>query len=49
MIHGLVDPGFRILMNVSMLVYSMLGLIGAMSLMSREEGETGTDREPGTE
>ena len=49
MIHGLVDPGFRILMNTSMLVYSMFGLIGAMSLMSREEGEAGTAREPDTE
>lgn len=31
-IHGMVDPGFRVTFSVSMLVYSMFGLIGAISL-----------------
>ena len=35
LIHGMVDPGFRILMSTSMLVYSMFGLVGAVSLLSR--------------
>ena len=38
MIHGLFDPGFRILMNVSMLFYSLLGLIGAVAVQYRDAG-----------
>jgi O-antigen ligase len=38
MIHGLLDPGFRILMNVSMLFYSLLGLIGAIAVQYRDAG-----------
>jgi O-antigen ligase len=39
MIHGLFDPGFRILMNTSMLFYSLLGLIGAVAVHYRDAGE----------
>ena len=37
LIHGFADPGFRIIMSISMLVYAMFGIIGAMSLLSRKE------------
>ncbi len=36
MIHGLFDPGFKILMNLSTLVYAMFGIVGAISLMGRK-------------
>ncbi|MBA4417137.1 MAG: hypothetical protein C0392_04405 [Syntrophus sp. (in: bacteria)] len=39
MIHGMVDPGFRILMNVSMLVYAMFGLVGAISVLNKFKNE----------
>jgi O-antigen ligase len=39
LIHGLLDPGFRIHMNVSMLVYTLLGLIGAASIMKNTHPE----------
>lgn len=32
-VHGMFDPGFRVLMSTSMLVYSMIGLIGAVSVL----------------
>ena len=32
-IHGMFDPGFRVLMSTSMLVYSMIGLVGAISVL----------------
>jgi putative inorganic carbon (HCO3(-)) transporter len=35
-IHGMVDPGFRVSFSVSMLLYSMLGLIGSVSLKFSE-------------
>jgi uncharacterized membrane protein YeaQ/YmgE (transglycosylase-associated protein family) len=38
MIHGLLDPGFRTLMNTSMLFYSLLGLIGAVAVQYRDAG-----------
>lgn len=38
-IHGLVDPGFRILMSTSMLFYSLIGLIGAIVLTSAADKE----------
>ena len=38
-IHGLVDPGFRILMSTSMLFYSLIGLIGAVALTSAADKE----------
>jgi len=38
MIHGLFDPGFKILMNLSTLVYAMFGIVGAISLMGRKAG-----------
>jgi O-antigen ligase len=42
-IHGLVDPGFRILMSTSMLFYSLIGLIGAIALTSAvDEEQTGS-------
>jgi O-antigen ligase len=39
MIHGLFDPGFRILMSTSMLFYSLVGLIGAVAVHYRDAGE----------
>jgi len=33
MIHGLFDPGYRMLMSLSTLVYTFFGLAGAVSLM----------------
>jgi O-antigen ligase len=36
MIHGLFDPGFKILMNLSTLVYAMFGVVGAVSIMGRK-------------
>jgi putative inorganic carbon (HCO3(-)) transporter len=38
-IHGLVDPGFRVLMSTSMLFYSLIGLIGAVALTSAADKE----------
>ncbi|MEM5777167.1 MAG: hypothetical protein QXJ06_01835, partial [Candidatus Aenigmatarchaeota archaeon] len=34
-IHGMFDPGFRVLMSTSMLVYSLIGLVGAVSVFYR--------------
>jgi len=36
-IHGMFDPGFRVLMSTSMLVYSMIGLIGAVSVLYQKK------------
>jgi len=33
LVHGMFDPGFRVLMSTSMLVYSLIGLIGAVSVL----------------
>lgn len=41
LIHGLVDPGFKLQMNTSMLFYSMLGVIGAVSLLNKEKERDG--------
>ena len=42
-IHGMVDPGFRLLMSTSMLFYSLIGLIGAIALTSAvDEEQTGS-------
>ena len=41
LVHGFVDPGFRIIMSVSMLVYTMFGIVGAMSLLARGETAAG--------
>jgi O-antigen ligase len=37
LVHAQVDPGFRISPAVSMLLYAMFGLIGAISLQQRRE------------
>ena len=39
LIHGLFDPGFRNMMNTSTLVYSLIGLIGAISVLHKKEVE----------
>ena len=36
LIHGLFDPGFRSAVNISTLVYSLLGLIGAVSVFNEK-------------
>jgi len=36
LIHGLFDPGFRSAVNISTLVYSLLGLIGAISVFNEK-------------
>jgi len=40
MIHGLFDPGFKILMNLSTLVYAMFGIVGAISIMGRRNARS---------
>ncbi|MDP3564344.1 MAG: O-antigen ligase family protein, partial [Methanoregula sp.] len=40
-IHALVDPGFKTMMNVSMLFYTYIGLIGAISIIYRNEKAAG--------
>jgi len=46
MAHGMVDPGFRITITVSTLIYAMFGLIGAISLMTASRERIAT--RPGT-
>ncbi len=36
-IHALLDPGFKTMMNMSMLFYTYIGLIGAVSILYRLE------------
>ena len=43
-IHGMVDPGFKIMMNMSMLFYTYIGLIGAISILYRTEKSQGIVR-----
>ena len=38
MIHGLFDPGYRMLMSLSTLVYTFFGIAGAVSLMKTPGG-----------
>ncbi len=38
-IHGFVDPGFRMLMSTSMLFYSLMGIIGAISISYASDDE----------
>ncbi len=37
LLHGLVDPGFPLAMNISILIYSLIGIIGSMSIMNRQD------------
>jgi hypothetical protein len=37
LIHGLFDPGFRYALNMSYLMYTLIGLVGAISLLHRKE------------
>lgn len=45
LVHGLVDPGFRVVPNISALVYALLGLIGCVAILEAsrraEERRTG--------
>jgi O-antigen ligase len=45
MIHGLLDPGFRIQMNVSMLVYALIGLVGAVVTLPPDHDEAQKQQE----
>jgi hypothetical protein len=36
LIHGLFDPGFRSTLNISYLIYTLIGLVGAISLLQRK-------------
>jgi O-antigen ligase len=38
LVHGFVDPGFKSQMNISVLVFALLGILGAASRLAREEG-----------
>ncbi|MBU1567458.1 MAG: O-antigen ligase family protein [Proteobacteria bacterium] len=40
-IHAMVDPGFKTMMNMSMLFYTYIGLIGALSIIHRKEKAAG--------
>ena len=42
-IHAMVDPGFKTMMNMSMLFYTYIGLIGAITIIYRNEIEAGID------
>jgi hypothetical protein len=37
LIHGLFDPGFRSTLNISYLMYTFIGLVGAISLLHKKE------------
>jgi hypothetical protein len=39
--HAMVDPGFKTMMNMSMLFYTFIGLIGAVSIIYRNEKAAG--------
>ncbi len=39
--HALVDPGFKTMMNMSMLFFTYIGLIGTLSIMYRNEKAAG--------
>lgn len=39
MIHGLFDPGYRITMNISSIIYTLFGVIAAITLINRHAGE----------
>jgi O-antigen ligase len=43
LIHGFVDPGFKSQMNISVLVFVLLGILGAASRLAREEGPRGCE------
>jgi O-antigen ligase len=43
MIHAMVDPGFKIMMNVSMLVYTAIGVIAAINIMYRYQQDNKLD------
>lgn len=44
--HAMVDPGFKTMMNMSMLFYTYIGLIGALSIIHRHEKAYGIVRTP---
>ena len=51
LVHGLVDPGFRAMTNLSTLVYLLLGVIGAIALQvgkGRESSSALTDDPAGS-
>ena len=37
MIHGLFDPGFKVNLPVSILIFSLIGTIGAIDIIHRDE------------
>lgn len=39
--HSMVDPGFKTMMNMSMLFYTYIGLIGALTIIYRNEKAAG--------
>ena len=45
-VHAMVDPGFKTMMNMSMLFYTFIGLIGAISIIYRNEKAAGIVRKP---
>jgi len=47
MIHGLFDPGFRMLMSLATLVYTFFGIAGALSLLP-PPGAAGTPKTGGS-
>ncbi len=47
--HALLDPGFKTMMNMSMLFYTYIGLIGAISIIYRNETAAGIVRKTFTQ
>lgn len=39
MIHGLFDPGFKVNLPVSVLIFSLIGIIGAIDIIHRDEAK----------
>lgn len=45
--HAMVDPGFKTMMNMSMLFFTFIGLIGALSVINRNEKEAAGELKTG--
>ncbi|WJW76297.1 O-antigen ligase family protein [Thiohalobacter sp. IOR34] len=49
MIHGMVDPGFKVTLNISLMIYAFIGLVGAIWLIERAKCMEKADRISTTE
>ncbi|NIA19756.1 MAG: hypothetical protein GWP07_04905 [Xanthomonadaceae bacterium] len=39
MIHGLFDPGFKVNLPVSILIFSLIGIVGAIDIIHKNEAK----------